>query len=187
MNNANSWLDECMNAAEALVRQVTPSERERMLLQGWLAHDARWFNAVAQAYGLPAANEMNQQAAHEAGRAEARRTLKQLGLPPPADVDACVVAQQAMGRLLAPGLVDYTLSKDAGGVRFEISRCFAFENVTRAGISADYRCGIFPRLQGWWDVFDVGYELTPSPGACMLAASKPCAYTIAVNERPPGS
>jgi hypothetical protein len=154
-----------------------------MLLQGWLAHDARWFNAVAQAYGLTAANDMNQQAAREAGRAEARRTLKQLGLTPPSDVDACVIAQEAMGQLLAPGLVDYALSKDEeDSVRFEISRCFAFENVTRAGIAPQYRCGIFPRLKGWWDNFDVRYELTPAPGPCMLAAGAPCAYTITVTK-----
>jgi hypothetical protein len=181
------------DATQALARQaddiagrVSGPDREKMLLSGWMAHHARWFSAVARACGLDVANKLNAAAVHETGRVEARRAIKLLGIATPSDLQACVITQEAMGKLLAPGLVDYELTTDADSVRFDVRRCFAYENVTKAGIASQYRCGIFPRLEGWWDVFNVRYELTPAPGPCAMAAGKPCAYTIrVVDDAPP--
>jgi len=169
--------------ANALAGRITGADREQLLLSGWMWHDARWFTAVAREFGLSAASRVNAAAVHETGRVEARRTLKLMDVPAPADLRSCVIAQEAMGRVLAPGLVDYDLTLDDDSVRFDVRRCFAFENVTKAGIIADYRCGIFPRLEGWWDAFDVAYELTPAPGPCMMAERGACTYTIRVRER----
>jgi hypothetical protein len=164
--------------------RLDQAQREKLLLNGWMAHDARWYAAVAQSYGIEAANRLNATAVHETGKVEARRALRLLGLDPPTSIEACVIAQEAMAQLLAPGLVDYTLSLyDGRAVRFDVTRCFAHENVTRAGIASQYRCGIFPRLQGWWDVFDIDYELTPEPGPCMKVQGQVCTYTFSIRQQ----
>jgi hypothetical protein len=178
MDTERMTQDELAREAELLAGRMTGAAREKLLLQGWMWHDARWFTATAQEFGLQAANQLNTTAARETGRVEARRTLKLLDVPPPSDLQACVIAQEAIGRLLAPGLVDYDITTDGDSVRYDVRHCFAYENVTKAGIASEYRCGIFPRVAGWWDVFDVTYELTPKPGPCMMAAGRPCAYTI---------
>jgi hypothetical protein len=53
---------------------VAPAERERLLVDCWNAHDARWFAVAAETFGLDAANALNQRAVHELGKEEARRS-----------------------------------------------------------------------------------------------------------------
>jgi EmrB/QacA subfamily drug resistance transporter len=174
-------LERSMRLATAL----TPSEREQLLVSCWMAHDARWYMAVAKTYGIEAASAINVVAARDTGAAEARRAMHALRIDPPSTLEDCVTAQEAMASLLVPGLVDYALTLDDTSVRFDVGRCFAHENVTRAGVAESYRCGIFPRLQGWWDAFDVDYALAPEPGPCPKVTGGECAYTITVH--PAGS
>jgi MFS family permease len=161
-----------------LATALSPSERESLLVSCWMAHDARWYMAVAKSYGLEAAATLNTEAARETGAAEARRAMRALRIDPPSSLEGCVTAQEAMALVLVPGLVNYELTVDRSSLRFDVGRCFAFENVTRAGIAESYKCGIFPRLQGWWDTFGIDYALTPEPGPCPKIRGGECDYTI---------
>jgi hypothetical protein len=52
---------------------------------------------------------------------------------------------------------------------------------TRAGVAAQYECGIFARVLGWLDALGVAYELSPALGKCMKAQGQECVYTITVH------
>jgi len=41
--------------ANRIVSALSREEREALLIKCWMSHDARWFMAVAQAFGLEAA------------------------------------------------------------------------------------------------------------------------------------
>jgi hypothetical protein len=44
------------------------SEIERdLLIKGWMSHDARWFMAVAEDFGIEHANRLNQKVARDLG------------------------------------------------------------------------------------------------------------------------
>jgi len=187
MENHPETAPDIAGPARVLAARVSAADREKLLLNGWMSHDARWFTAVASEFGLDAANKLNAIAVRETGRVEARRAIRMLGVTLPTDLHACVITQEAMGRLLAPGLVDYDITTNADSVRFDVTRCFAFENVTKAGIAPRYRCGISPRLEGWWDVFNVQYEILPAPGPCAMAAGKPCTYTMRITGEGPST
>ena len=68
--------------------QLSGSEREALLIKCWMSHDARWFAAAAQECGLEVANRLNQTAAHEIGKVEARRIARALQLPPVTALDS---------------------------------------------------------------------------------------------------
>jgi len=51
--------------ANAVLRRLSSSQREALLVNCWMSHDARWFVAVAREYGMEAANRLNRVAAHE--------------------------------------------------------------------------------------------------------------------------
>lgn len=63
-------------------RHLPAEEREGLIRSCWYSHDARWFNAVAQEFGLEAANRLNRLVCRALGQAEmqrltiARRLLK---------------------------------------------------------------------------------------------------------------
>lgn len=68
--------------ANDLLARLSPSERESLLIKCWMSHDARWFMAVAGEYGVHVASRLNQIAAREVGKVEARRLIRALRLPP---------------------------------------------------------------------------------------------------------
>lgn len=169
--------------AQAVLGRLAPAERETLLIKCWMSHDARWFNAVAMNFGLEAANRLNQQAAHEAGVAEAKRMARACGLPvPAATADDYLLAQEAIIGLMGPDLLDYQ-SVQTGDDTFEVrvERCFAYDQVARVGVAGQYDCGIFARIEGWLEALETDYEMTPALGRCLKAQGLECVHVFRVN------
>ena len=120
--------------------RLAPAEREALLVQCWMAHDARWFAAAALAGGMELANRLNRMAAREVGKVEVRRIAGALGLPPVRSADDWIRTQEALIGLLGPDLLDYRVSKESeSACRMSIERCFAHDQVTRAGVETVQR------------------------------------------------
>jgi len=165
--------------ANGILATLSPEEREALLIKCWMSHDARWFMAVAQAFGLEAASRLNQVASHEEGKVEARRLMRALQLPPVATLDDYLLLQETIIGLLGPELLDYqVVSTGDDSFQIRIQRCFAHESVARAGVADVYECGIFSRVTGWLDASGLKYEMTPSLGKCHKAQGQECAYSF---------
>lgn len=174
-------IDEIRREAGAIAGTIGREDREQLLIRCWMSHDARWYMAVARSYGLEAANQLNRQAAHDEGVAEARRVLRATGQGSPQTLAECLRAQQVIAGLLTPGLADYQLDIIGDDTfSFSVDRCFAYENVTRARVAEQYECGIFARVAGWWDAFEVDYEMRPQPGRCLKVLGKDCRYVFSL-------
>jgi len=165
--------------ADNILARLSAAERETLLVKCWMSHDARWFMAVAAECGLQVANHLNRIAAHEVGKAEARRISRALQLPPVTGVDDCLLAQETFIGLLGPDLLEYDLAK-VGDDAFALSvgRCFAYDNASRAGVADGFGCGIFARMTGWLDALGLTYELTPSTDECLKAEGRECTHRV---------
>ena len=165
--------------ASAVLQRLSPAQREALLIKCWMSHDARWFMAVAREYGMEAANRLNSVAAHEVGKAEARRIARALELPAARTVDDWLLTQEILLAFLGPDLAEYRVTK-VGSNAFEVhvQRCFAYENAVRAGISDDYECGMLARITGWIDAQGLAYEISPPLGKCLKAAGEECLYRL---------
>jgi hypothetical protein len=142
-----------------------------------MSHDARWFMAVAGEYGMEAANRLNRVAAHEVGKAEARRIARALELPAAGTVDDWLLTQEILLGFLGPDLAEYLVTKTGTHTfQIDVQRCFANENAVRAGISDSYECGMFARITGWADAQGLSYEISPPLGKCLKAAGEECLY-----------
>jgi len=83
--------------------------------------------------------------------------------------------------LLGPDLLAYRVHKDGpSALRLEVDRCFAYDNVARAGIAATYECGILERVAGWLEALGITHSMTPPLGACLKAQGRECGYTISL-------
>ncbi len=150
-----------------------------LLVKGWMSHDARWFMAVAEHYGIDAANRLNQIVARELGRVEMKRYMKTLGFSPPKDMDEYLNLKKAALSLYGRDLAEYEIRVlDTQSYTMHMKRCFAYENIVKAGIQDQYKCGIFARLQGWIDAQGLEHKLTPPLGRCMKVLERECCYTI---------
>jgi len=180
MNNQENLQPRFRQQANELLRRLSPSEREALLVKCWMSHDARWFMAVAREYGMEAANRINQSAAHEVGKVEAPRVLRALKLPPVKTVDDCLLAQELIIGLFGPDLLDYDVIKpDENTCEVHVKRCFANENATRVGVADQFECGIFARSTGWLEALGVEYEMTPPLGKCLKVQGRECVHTFA--------
>lgn len=111
-------------------------EREKsLLIKGWMSHDARWFMAVTQHFGIDATNRLNQSVCREIGRVEMKRYIKTLALSPPKDMGEYLNLTKAAMSIYGHGLAEYEIKTvDHQSVEIHLKRCFAYENIVRAGI-----------------------------------------------------
>jgi hypothetical protein len=152
-----------------------------LLIKGWMSHDARWFMTVTQNFGIDTANRMNQFVCREIGRVEMKRFMKTLELTQPKNLEEYLTYHKKAFALYGFGLAEYDIKiLDHQSYEIHLKRCFAFENIVRAGIKDQYECGILARIQGWIDAQGLEHELKPSLGKCMMVLGKECRYTIAL-------
>jgi len=150
-----------------------------LLIKGWMSHDARWFMAVANRFGMEVANPLNQMVCREIGRVEMKRCMKTLAIPEPNDLEEYLTLNKAAMSLYGSGLAEYEIKiLDHQSYQMHLKRCFAYENILRAGIKDQYECGILARIQGWIDAQGLKHELKPPLGKCMMVLGKECSYTI---------
>jgi hypothetical protein len=153
-----------------------------LLVKGWMSHDARWFMAVTQHFGIDAANRLNQMVCRELGQMEMKRFMKTLALSQPKDLVEYLTFNKAAFALYGSGLAEYDIKAlDHRSYEIHLKRCFAYENIVRAGIKDQYECGILARFQGWIDAQELKHELAPPLGKCMMVFGKECRYRITLH------
>ncbi len=159
-----------------------PFEMEKdLLVKGWMSHDARWFMAVAKDFGIDAANRLNQSVCRELGQVEMKRYMKTLALSQPKDLEEYLTLNKAAFALYGYGLAEYDIKTlDHRSYEIRLEKCFAYENIVRAGIKDQYECGILARIQGWIDAQGLEHELAPPLSKCMMVSGKECRYTITI-------
>jgi len=150
-----------------------------LLMKGWMSHDARWFMAVADRFGIDTASRLNQMVARELGRVEMKRFMKALTLSSPQNMEEYLNIKKAALSLFGPDLIEYEIKiLDHQSYAMQLKRCFAYENIVKAGIKDQYECGILARIQGWIDAQGLEHELVPPLGKCMMVLGKECRYNI---------
>ena len=164
-----------------MLKHLSFDSQKDLLVKGWMSHDARWFMAVAKHFGLNAANRLNQEVCRELGRVEMKRYMKTLALSPPKDMHEYLEVKETALSLYGPDLIEYEIEiLDVHSYGMHLKRCFAYENIIKAGIKDQYECGIFARLEGWIDAQGLDHELIPPLGKCMMVLGKECYYTIKI-------
>jgi hypothetical protein len=162
-----------------MLDRLSFNTQKDLLIKAWMSHDARWFMAVAEHFGIEHANRLNQKVARELGRVEMKRFMKALNLTPSRNMEEYLNLKNAALSMFGPDLVDYEMKVlDRQSYEMHLKKCFAHENIVRAGIKDQYECGIFSRLQGWIDAQGMEHELAPALGKCMKVLGKECCYTV---------
>jgi len=160
---------------------LTFDTEKDLLIKGWMSHDARWFMAVTNRFGIDAANQLNQMVCREIGRVEMKRYMKTLAIAGPKDLEEYLTLNNQTMSLYGSGLAEYEITiLDHQSYEIHLKRCFAYENIVRAGIKDQYDCGILARIQGWIDAQGLEHELAPTLGKCMRVLGKECSYTISL-------
>ena len=167
------------------MQNLSVEEREEFLRTAWLAHDARWYAAAYAELGPAVANRLNRKAIRVAGAVEARRLHRALGLAPIATAAEFLEFAEAGRDLVVGDLVEMaTAPLDGETYEVTVTRCFAADQISRAGLASSYECGIFDRIQGWHEGLGVPLTEDVPTTTCLLANGQACKRTLRIAHTP---
>jgi hypothetical protein len=81
----------------------------------------------------------------------------------------------AAEKVFIPDFMGYEityLSDD--GLRMDVQKCFAYEGISRMGAIDRYECGIFHRIESWFNALGIAFEVTPEVETCLMNSGGNC-------------
>lgn len=169
MTDANAWLI-----------PLDGTQREELLRRSWMATDGLWFYQTATKSGMDGANEANIQVVREFGRQEMVRLMRSQGIE---KVETVAQYRQLFAMAVELYLRSLFVAEESftdGTQLLEVSTCFAYKGVKRAGIEKVYHCGPGERLTGWLQAMDLPARIDPGVGLCQMAHTGACSYRLKV-------
>jgi hypothetical protein len=166
---------------------LTDEQEKALLRRCWYSHDARWFMAVAQEFGLQAANRLNRRVCRALGQTEMRRFVRALGIAGPTTVQELVPVVEAAFALFAPPPLTRLQIRVVDDHSYEtwVKRCFIHDNVTKAGTADSYVCAAFDRIQGWHDALGLPLAEEPPTLPCAKVQGQECRRVVTIQPPEP--
>ncbi len=163
-------------------RNIGALSREQLrdiLIKNWMTHDALWYGEVAQRFGMAEASPLNLRVCRQLGRIEFGRLMKTLGALTPTDMGEYRELFESGRQMFVPDFMDFRIEYPGNDSQvFYMLDCFAHRGMDKAGLIADYECGIFERIEGWFDAMDLEYSRTPDLSRCLKFKGRECTITV---------
>ena len=151
-----------------------PEVRE-LLTKCWMTHDAMWFLHCIQECGIEKANRINKAAVNSMARIEVKRIMKLFEVEKIGAFEDLRQFLEAVESVVKADFMKFRTSFPRENLlRWDMLKCFAYEGVKRIGALDVYQCGIFDRVQGWFEGMGVEYMVTPIEEGCMMHKQGVC-------------
>lgn len=148
---------------------------KQLLVRNWMTHDAMWFRHCAEQCGIETTNRVNRAAVRSMAAIEARRLLKAMGRSEVRTLDALRELVAFAWQTIRGDFMDFAFAWPAPDVmRVDVRSCFAYEGVKQLGAIDRYECGIFERMESWFDTLGVGWTVAPKVVGCAMHADGRC-------------
>jgi ketosteroid isomerase-like protein len=162
-----------------LPQKDAPADARRMLLEGWMTHDAMWLRAAVDELGVAKANALNLRAVRDTAAIEARRVLALMGIERVTTLETLGAFLRRAREVFVGDLLDAAWTLEPPNVlHLRVADCFAEKGVSRLGILPRYECGIYERMFGWLDALGIRHAYEPATRACTKGANGSCSRTV---------
>lgn len=150
-------------------------DARELLVKSWMTHDAMWFRHCVEELGIERTNRVNKAAVRSMAAIEIRRLTDALGVGEVTTMRALRQLLESAWEVVGAEFMGFRMSSPAPRVlRWDVPRCFAFEGVTRLGVADRYECGVFARVETWFDTLGIVYTVTPEVRGCLMQVGVPC-------------
>lgn len=142
-----------------------------ILCRVWMRHDALWFSYCLQEGGIEMTNRLNQAAVRGFAAYEARQLPKLAGLKdgPNNFAELEIFIRHMFGTMAAASFMDVAIEfQEDMRIKISWNKCFAFEGVARLGVIEEYECGVFTRVEAWFDSWHLKWQVAPRVKGCMF-------------------
>ena len=159
--------------------EINPNQLKDLLLRNWLTHDALWYGEVAEKFGMAEASPMNLRVCRKLGRIEFKRLMNLAGAPPPKNFETYRKLFELGSEVFVPDFITIHIDYPGSSTQvFQVSDCFAHQGMQKLGLLAEYECGIFERIEGWFDAMELRYTRTPDLTRCLKFKGEECRITV---------
>lgn len=158
---------------------INRDQLKDILLRNWMTHDALWYGEVAARLGMAEASPMNLRVCRNLGRIEFKRLMSLAGAAAPQNFEAYLELFELGKEVFVPEFITIHIDYPGNSKQvFHVSECFAHEGMKKLGVLADYECGIFERIEGWFDAMGLKYTRTPDLSRCLKFRGEECRITV---------
>ena len=158
---------------------INQNQLKDMLLRNWLTHDALWYAEVAAKLGMAEASPMNLRVCRKLGRIEFKRLMNAADALPPKNFTVYRELFELGKGVFVPEFIAIQIDYPGNSVQvFRVSECFAYNGVKKLGLLSEYECGIFERIEGWFDAMGLRYTRTPDLSRCLKFKGEECRITV---------
>lgn len=155
------------------------AELRELLTRCWMTHDAMWFSHCFAECGIETTNRINRAAVRSMARIEVRRLMKLLEVEKVETFRDLEVFLAAAFELVRGDFMTFRPSFRAPNTcRWDMPECFAYEGIKKMGAISGYQCGIFDRVEGWFEGLGVRFTVTPKVEGCMMHTEGTCHRTF---------
>jgi hypothetical protein len=150
-----------------------------ILITNWMTHDALWYGELASRLGMAEASPMNLRVCRKLGKIEFGRLMKTAGVSPPRDMAEYRDIFELGKQVFFPDFMSVEILYPENDTQiYRVIDCFAHRGMEKAGLISDYECGIFERIEGWFDAMGLEYKRTPDLSRCLKYRGEDCTVTV---------
>lgn len=161
------------------MKTLERDELKELLSKNWMTHDGMWFYHCLQECGIEKTNRINRAAARSLAGIEVKRIQKAFGLDQVGTFAQVRELIAAIFAVVKAEFMKFAYTFPGGNVvRLEMDRCFAYEGMKRLGVAAEYECGIFERIEGWFAAAGLSFSVRPEVKGCLMHTQGSCVREI---------
>ncbi len=151
------------------MKSLDTRQLNQLMNKCWMTHDGMWFFHCLQELGIEKTNKLNKAAIRSLAPIEMKRLKRAFDLGSVESLEQLKSFIDAAERVFIPDFMGYEINYFANdGLRMDVRKCFAFDGISRMGAIDRYECGIFHRIEGWFNALGITYEVTPKVEKCMM-------------------
>lgn len=162
-----------MNSLERIGKE----QLRDLLSKCWITHDAMWFFHSFREVGIEKTNKINRAAVRDMAAFEVQRLRKALGYAdkkPENFTDLKSLFVEMFDIVKADFMKGSIEFPGENVLRLTWQQCFVYEGISRMGIIDQYQCGIYDRIDSWFNGLGLKYEVSPGTDGCMMHSEGKC-------------
>jgi len=148
---------------------------KEFLIKCWMTHDGMWFYHCLQECGIEKTNKINKAAIKSMSKIEIKRIQKVFEI---GKIEKFEDLQNIMDKAMKVFKADFMEFRysfpEKNNIHCEMIKCWAYEGVMRIGAIDHYQCGIFSRIEGWFEALEIGYKVYPPLNGCFMHSHGNC-------------
>jgi len=156
---------------------LSPEALRELLNKNWMTHDAMWFYNCVKECGIEKTNKINRAAVKAMGLIEVKRIKKALNIARVENFDDFKRFANGAFSLVKADFMKFSWSFRPGNVihgEMEPEKCWAYKGIKGLGLIEQYQCGIFDRIDAWFEGLGLSFEASPQFEGCLMHQQGRC-------------